>query len=337
LWAGLVVSSAGAQGQSLAQYVPPDAEFVAQVEVKPILGSPLAKPLLEESQQKANAARLQLATSFLGFNPLTDVDRALLCGRIEDEDSILLVVQGKFDGDKLANLARALDDHEEITSGGVTIHQWMDEIEGRKKYGAVVGSTTVLLGNRADRIMDAVNQGRLPGVRRVDPGPVAAALEQLQNQPRAVYVHVIPQTGEGRDGKTRDRMGLALLQGALDLSSDAVRLELTAQTLEAADAEAWGELMGGALALLKLQSSEPTLREAARRGKVTTDAQARRVTMELELRYAELVDMKARGDAKRGARLGPSSKEKSRKSAGLSASDGALRQGGWMAVSGRIR
>jgi hypothetical protein len=178
LGAALAVVLAATSGRAAEadKLIPADAEFVAAVNVKQILGSDIIKKYaLEQMKQTLQGNDAQKFLKELGLDPLKDIDRVVVAGSGKDQADAkyLAIVHGKFDPEKLYKAAEAqtrkdADKFSLIKDGKDVMFKYQPD-NGNPVYGTVVDETTVVAGSDKKIITEALaaaSAGKKPAISR---------------------------------------------------------------------------------------------------------------------------------------------------------------------------
>jgi hypothetical protein len=147
--------------------LPADADTVAYVNVKQLLGSEVIKKYaLEQIKQVLAGQEARKLLEEIGVDPLKDVDAVWVgsSGKTQDDTKALIVVHGKFDPEKLYKAAEAAtkkdgDKFSMIKDGNTTMFKYQpDNDKANPVYGTVVDETTVVAGTDKKIIVAALKQ-----------------------------------------------------------------------------------------------------------------------------------------------------------------------------------
>lgn len=165
LWAALAVAALtapAARAAEVSKYVPADAEAVVHVNVKQILGSPLAKkhllPLIEKTLK--DNQQLQQVLTLLGLDPLKDVSGITISNTGQKGDKVLVVFHGKFNANKINTTAEAVAKDKKgnfkVTKlGGKNVYE--SPAKDQTVYSTVVDEQTLLVSTNKDYVAAALD------------------------------------------------------------------------------------------------------------------------------------------------------------------------------------
>jgi len=165
LWVALALASlsvSAARAAEANKYVPADAEAVVHVNVKQILGSPLAKKLLLPQIEKAlkDNEQLQQLLTLVGLDPLKDVSGITISNAGQKGDKVLVVFHGKFNADKINTAAEAVakdkkGDFKITKIGGKNVYE--SPAKDRTLYSTLVDDRSLLVATNKDYIAAALD------------------------------------------------------------------------------------------------------------------------------------------------------------------------------------
>lgn len=236
------------------RWVPADAEFVAYVDWRALVDSPIVRELIDKKTTPQQLeAQMSLVKNLTGTNLLTDLDRGLLWGRIGDDDSVVVVVEGRFEPEKLITIIKANSSYSTTTLDGLTIHQWHDKNEDKDKVGAFLNPNTLAISSNAQQI-SAARAAAAAGDGFKNTALAAMAPSRntvtgfalLARPERALPAGVMDDTMQAR---------AALL--TMTMKPDDLTMGMTIFAENDDAAAKWIRLAEGGRALLELQSKKP--------------------------------------------------------------------------------
>jgi hypothetical protein len=281
-----VVARPVAAAENPLTLVPAGTEFIAAVNVRQIVDSPLFQRLLEEKGGQAARAKLQVLQSLTGIALLKDLDRAVVWSRIKDDDSVTAVFQGRFDREKLLVLLKINPNYKETERNGMTVYEWFDQNEKRIKIGAFLDDGSILIANRAAEFDEALEARR--GEKGFLATPQAARLPENPDQAGAWALLLKPERVMP-NGQIKDtlRAESALLVITSDPTALHGRMRVHVDSPQTAND--WLQLGQGLLALGRLQQNKPGLQKLAEKIHIALGEETNTVTMGLTLTLDELM------------------------------------------------
>ncbi|NOR14369.1 MAG: hypothetical protein GQ544_01560, partial [Candidatus Aminicenantes bacterium] len=131
--------------------VPADAHWVIHVNVEKIKTTRFFNAFKEEELFARVEKRGALLDKRFRFNPLEDIKGITLFGKKWEEDAVVCV-HGNFDKDHLLSLLDFDEDHEELSYGKYTLHNWDSD-----SYGVFAKDDLVLFSENEAAIKVALD------------------------------------------------------------------------------------------------------------------------------------------------------------------------------------
>ncbi len=141
--------------------VPPNAFWVAHVDVEAALASTLGRFAIERGGAHL-AAELDEVKAALGLDPRTDIKGVTAFGLSEDDDEGVAIITTTASVDNALAMAIARGEHEEQVVDGLTVHRF-DDAGFVVLPGANESERLVVVGEDAGMIVAAVRNLREPG------------------------------------------------------------------------------------------------------------------------------------------------------------------------------
>ncbi len=280
----LLVPMSSRAAIDLLAAVPADYEVVASLDTRQIIDSSTFKaawPVLKKPKSDAQLAGLKAIS---GVDLMKDVDRVSLFSRVNDDDSVGVVFEGRFDEARLLVLVQANSTYKTYQQGGRAIHEWLDEGEDRLKFATFPEPGALILWNSKAAMEASVAAmgnpaGALKGTAEAKAVPADAAT-------LAGWGILITRQETCPGAKLR----VASATATMRLTGEEMNMTMTVAP-EPAFATQWLDMAKGAKALAQIQRDNPMLAEMA--GKVTfPPAQDGRVIeMNMTLANDELIDL----------------------------------------------
>jgi hypothetical protein len=134
-----------------AERVPPDARWMAHLDVAALLRSQTGTWLKEQLAQQPHAARLAMLNAVSGIDVVQDLHHITVSGIGADDASGLVQVRGRFDAAKLETVVQATEEHAVQTFGQRRIHTWRGD-DGKPVAGCLAAPDLLLLGKDPQRL-----------------------------------------------------------------------------------------------------------------------------------------------------------------------------------------
>jgi hypothetical protein len=173
--AGLLATPA--QAAPLDRYLPPDAQWVAGVNVRALLDSALFKkygqePLKVRLKKDREAEELKRV---FGFDPYKDIDRAVVAGTHGDEPRILVVIHGKFDHTTIEPILDAVAEQNPTAlkiglEKTVRFYEFNLPDQPAPAFASFTGDDTLILSNSKDYLFHCIARSNDQKATRLEKG-----------------------------------------------------------------------------------------------------------------------------------------------------------------------
>lgn len=157
--------------------LPPSTTWVIAIEVQRVLSSPLGTLVRKAFDKPDHQQRLADFTALTGIDPLRDINQIVIGGQDFTPQSSFVVVQGRFDGERLSRLVAQAKGHEAMQAGGATIHRWIEgerDAHADERFGSLTGDRLILTSARP--IMDVMIAS---AAGAGEPSPTVAAVNAV--------------------------------------------------------------------------------------------------------------------------------------------------------------
>lgn len=252
---------AAAQSDDPLRWVPADAEFVAFVDWRGLVDSPIVRTLIEKkTTPEALEAQMTLVKNLTGTNLLTDLDRGIVWGRVADDDSVVVLVEGRFEPEKLVTIIKAAGNYSTVDLAGQTYHKWHDKNEGKDKVGAFLTPGTLAIAGteaqiEAARVASTTGAGfKSSALATFAPARGSATAFALLTKPN----RLVP------GGEMKDTLQARAAVATLTFKPDALLVGAMVFGESEDAATKWMQMAEGGRALLQLQSGNPNVSLMAR-------------------------------------------------------------------------
>ncbi len=288
LTAGLCVAAGNLRAGTLAKNeIGADANWIVHVDHEAFLRSAIGKLVRAELTAQGMEEDMQNFATVFGFHPLDDVRDATLYGAGGDRKKAVVLIDGKFDQDKLLALVRMNAEHAEFDHGDVTIHRWLhEEKKGEESthqmmYGCLCDGHLVVMSGDLDVTKRAVDAVRSPSA-----GAAAELLDAVTSDGNGAFFQV---AGTGVGAMAGDEPQAALLRQTealrLHLGETAgkvfVRIALEAKSQEMA--QSMGQMIEGLIAMATMAGQDqPALAEMVRKIQLSTEGKTTRLRFEAQ-------------------------------------------------------
>lgn len=264
-----------ASGAPLESYVPEPYEITIRLNARALLDHPLLDPvrLAHQNQFDEVANNVQLIT---GVDLRTDIDAILLAGYLDDarKDEGLILLQGRWDADRLVAAIRTNERFEEFRSDGWDVYGFWDNDNQRMVYGAFPAGDALVLGDRKG-VEAVVAAGRKSLSDHPDYAPLLRAEDE-----GALIRAIARRPANIQDGQPGAAAIKSLKAASLVINlEDGIAATLRIDTTDAAMANNLSAIINGALAIGRLAQESKELTWLANQVQLTTDQTSVRVDL----------------------------------------------------------
>lgn len=110
--------------------IPADAQWFIAVDVEGLVASKVGTAVIEEANKQGLDIMMDAAKGAIGFNPLKDLKTVTLYGTKFGADSGVIILEGKFDKDKIIRVLQLNKSFKQDKIGDHTIYEWLDTLKG---------------------------------------------------------------------------------------------------------------------------------------------------------------------------------------------------------------
>jgi hypothetical protein len=249
--------------------VNPTANWVVHADLEAFRASGIGKLVMAELAAQGIDEKLQAFANIASFDPLKDVRDVTLYGEGKDRCHAVVLIDGRFDPEKVLAVVRWNPEHQEIPYNGVTIHQWPNEenkggqTTRQIMYGYLHGRRQIVISSGLDALKQAVDTLKGPA-----PGTPSGLLSQIPESPsgaflQATAVRVGEMIGQEPKAALFKQSGLLVLAAGQAADNIFAELRLRNESPEVADNVT--KMLQGIVAMTQLAGQEqPKLSELAK-------------------------------------------------------------------------
>jgi hypothetical protein len=253
LAAGLLAAAAPLHAAQIDPYLPNDAQWMLNVNVRQLLDSPIIKkyalPTLQEKLKESKDAQDTLTS--LGFDPLQDINSVTVAGpgvESDNQPKFLAIIHGKFDVTKFqAKAQEAAKDKDRlriVQEGGYTLYQVplpggpQGGAQGsRILYAAIIDESTLVFALDKDRVIDALD--KKAGKKQANLAAEFSALLQNEDPTQSISFVILGNvlTKAAPDETVKEHVStIKKVVGAIKIGSD-VKLGMSIDNKDASAAK----------------------------------------------------------------------------------------------------
>lgn len=263
---------------TLDQLIPAATEVMISLNLRELVDSGMLNRVMTAcgKQQEFEQSMAGLE-AMVGSNPLRDISRVRIFGRVNDDQNVGLIAEGRFDRARLLSIIRVSPQYKEESIGIATIHQWFDAKDKVLKFGTFLNEQTMVIWNSEDAYKASIAAAQDPAVR-LDINEVLPLLPEGAED-LSGWATLITRRTTCPGAKLQVKHAVALM----DVQGDQLTMELRVKAATPqADAQ-WRQMLGGALAFGQLQRDNQLLAETAAAVRLTDgEGGASRLTLSVD-------------------------------------------------------
>ena len=262
-------------GPLMKSQVSSTANWVVHADYERFFSSQLGGLIRKELANQGIEEKLANFAKIFSFHPLDDVRDVTIYGNGQDREKAVVLIDGRFDKEKLEALVRLNPQHQEVEYGDITIHGWLHEekkgsevVKSYMMYGCLYQDKLVVMSAGMDAVKQAVDvlRGTAQGAADGQFGAAAMNAQGAFFQVAANGVSdVAGQKQQAAVLRQTDKLGLAIGETEGKVYVD---LGLAAKTEE--DAQNINKVLEGIIAFAALSGEQqPKLAELAKKIKLS--------------------------------------------------------------------
>lgn len=263
----LAVAGAPAHAADLDRYLPEDAQWVGQINVRQLLDAPAVPPAFQTLVRKALAElpAVQEVLSSLPIDPYKQIDTITLAGPLPPRDDRgLAIVRGKFDLARIQTTAEKRADQAGETfkvhkQSGFTIYQFTRSSKtGWPLYACFLDETTLVFAPAREPLAEAIARKETPREATLD--KELAALVARADSKQSIWVAALAtrelKRALGTSPETEKLFNnVQHFSGGLTVSAG-LQIDALLQTRDTATAGELRQFFEGAKAILSLAAMD---------------------------------------------------------------------------------
>jgi hypothetical protein len=135
-----------------------DANWVVHADFDQFRSTEFGKLFRARLDELGISEKLDNFAKVFSFNPLNDVRDVTIYGQDKDEHKTAILINGKFDQERLLALLRLNPEYGEEAYGSITLRKWQDEKhQGKMMYGCFYTDNLVIISSGEDTVKRAID------------------------------------------------------------------------------------------------------------------------------------------------------------------------------------
>ncbi len=278
-----------------------DAEFLVSINVRQVADSPITDKILQDQKGGQIKAGIQVIQNLTGVDLFKDLDRICLWGRIDDNDSVAIAVQGRFSAEKIIPLLKLNPEYKTSEIKGITIHEWFDKGEKRMKYGAFLSDGLVMLVNKRERLENAIELRAGAGAASGFLASPNAKLIPANSDQLAAWLFIMRPNRALPNGKMKDTLQAESALVTATLEPEAISLQARIDVASDEAAQEWLNLLQGVAAIGRLQHDNALVQRLAAGARVSRVEGSKSVAFGLKVPTQDVMEIIQKDKAKAAA------------------------------------
>jgi hypothetical protein len=151
-------------GPLVKSQVSSTANWVVHADHERFFSSQVGQLIRKELANQGIEEKLANFATIFSFHPLYDVCDVTVYGNGQDREKAVVLIDGRFDKERLVTLVRSNPQHQEVGYGDITIHGWLHEekkgsevVKSFMMYGCVYQDKLVVMSSGLDTVKQAVD------------------------------------------------------------------------------------------------------------------------------------------------------------------------------------
>ena len=251
------------------------ANWVVHADYERFFSSQVGGLIRKELASQGIDEKLANFAQIFSFNPLYDVCDVTIYGNGRDQTKAAVLIDGRFDKEKLESIVRMNPQHQEVQHGDVVIHGWLHEekkgsevVKSFMMYGCVYQNKMVIMSAGPDTVKHAIDVMKGTAQRATDSQFGVAALTAKGAFFQAAATCVSDIAGDEQQAavlKQTDKLGLAIGENAGKFYIDLGLVTKNEETSQAVN-----KVLEGVIAFATLSGEQqPKLAELAQKVKLS--------------------------------------------------------------------
>ena len=148
-------------GPLMKQQVSATANWVVHLDYEQAIESQIGQLVRQEMAKFGIEEKLEDFATVFSFHPVDDIRDVTVYGSGPAHEEAVVIIEGKFDPEKLLALVRLNEQYEEIDYGDITLHKWLHEHKkgGHRHimYGCLCDGDIVVMSAGLDAVTQAID------------------------------------------------------------------------------------------------------------------------------------------------------------------------------------
>ncbi len=130
--------------------------------------------LIKQEMSEKDQQKIDALTTLFGSDPTRDIYGVTIYGTDAEEEHAVLMINGRFNKEKLLSLLALNEDYAESVYEGRTLHHWVDEKDNKEKVGVFAADDLIVISETEGPVQAAIDlmAGRSESLARRKDAPL---------------------------------------------------------------------------------------------------------------------------------------------------------------------
>jgi hypothetical protein len=138
------------------KFISSEAKWIIHLDFEAFNTTQLAQCVKDEIKAQGLEPKLEEFKNTFSFNPIEDIKNITLYGKDKEEKNVLMIVQGKWEVDKLLNQINKSISYKKIEYKNLNIHSWID-VKGQAVCGSFFDTGTLVIALNTETLITGLD------------------------------------------------------------------------------------------------------------------------------------------------------------------------------------
>ena len=138
------------------KFISHEAKWIIHLDFEAFNTTQLAQCVKDEIKAQGLEPKLEEFKSTFSFNPIEDIKNVTLYGKDKEEKNVIMIVQGKWEREKLLNQVNKSISYKKIEYKNLTLHSWID-VKGQAVCGSFFDTETLLIALNTETLITGLD------------------------------------------------------------------------------------------------------------------------------------------------------------------------------------
>ena len=213
--------------------------------------------MISQELSKKDWKKIDAITKLFGSDPTKDIYGITLFGKDAKEENATVLINGKYEKEKLLSLLSMNDEYAESQYKGKTLYHWLDENDNKKKVGMFASEELIVISQSEDSVEAAADllASEKDSLASAEDSALAKLVDTRQDAIVVMAAEGLSELSKNRKNNTILRNSNMMAVVAGEENGDLyLHVDLTAETAEAAIQIE--QILGGIGSFIELKHSD---------------------------------------------------------------------------------